>query len=192
MSDPTGDVTRLLHRLGDGDARASDELFPLLYKELRSIAERFMARDSGQQTLQPTALVHEAYLKLLHSSDPDFKNRDHFLAVAAKAMRQILVDRARARATEKRGKGLTATALDQAVILFEQRAIDLVALDESLNELAHMDPQLARMTELRFFGGLDTTETARILEVSRRTVERGWTTTRAWLRARMLPDVETG
>ena len=188
MSDSTGNVTRLLRRLNRGDERAADELFPLLYRELRGIAERCMSGESDAHTLQPTALVHEAYLKLIHADDPGFHDRDHFLAVASKAMRHILVDHARSRKSEKRGSARKPSPLDQAVLLFEERALDLVALDESLEELAELDPQLARMTELRFFGGLDTTETARILDVSKRTVERGWNTTRAWLRARLLPN----
>jgi len=187
-SDSTGHVTSLLQRLQQGDERASDELFPLLYRELRNIAERCMSAESETHTLQPTALVHEAYLKLVQVDDPGFRDRDHFLAVASKAMRHILVDHARSRKSAKRGAGRRPSPLDQAVVLFEERSLDLVALDESLIELAQLDPQLARMTELRFFGGLNTDETARILDVSKRTVERGWNTTRAWLRARLLSN----
>lgn len=190
MTDAASDVTRLLRRLQDGDERASDELFPLLYRELRRIAERAMAREQGH-TLQPTALVHEAYLKLVKGEDPYYHDRDHFLSVAARAMRHILVDHSRSRRSEKRGANRPRSPLDQAVVMFEENALDLVALDESLTALAEMDPQLAKMTELRFFGGLDTTETARILDVSKRTVERGWNTTRAWLRSRMLPGSQT-
>ena len=188
--DAAHEITLLLHRMRDGDADARERLFPLLYDELRGVAQRFMARERAAHTLQPTALVNEAYVKITGAAEPGgpgYVDRDHFLNVAAQAMRRVLVDHARARRTEKRGEGRETAPLDHPVAELEKSITDLVALDEALNDLEAIDAPLARMVELRFFAGLDTTETARVLGTSKRTVERGWTTARAWLRARLDP-----
>ena len=181
----SGEVTVLLRRLSRGEEQAREELVPLLYRELRALAGRLMAREREDHTLQATALVNEAYVKLVGHADAGYQDRQHFLAVASRAMHQVLVDHARARHSQKRGDGRASVALDHAVQAFERSASDLVALDEALVALEEMDPELARLTELRFFAGLDTTATAEALGVSKRTVERGWNTARAWLRGRL-------
>jgi RNA polymerase sigma factor (TIGR02999 family) len=178
---PASEATLLLRRLNEGDPAASDALFRLLYAELRGTAERAMRSERRDHTLQPTALVHEAFLKLVDETNVAWEGRAHFLGVAARAMRQVLVDHARRRRTEKRGAASTRVPLDDALFGFESSAIDLLALDEALASLSAHDEELARLVELRFFGGLTVEETGRILGLSVRQVEGAWITARAWL-----------
>jgi RNA polymerase sigma factor (TIGR02999 family) len=183
MSSPTppSEATQLLQRFGSGDAEASEALFRLLYDELRGAAERAMRSERRDHTLQPTALVHEAFLKLVDEESVAWQGKAHFLGVAARAMRQVLVDHARRRKTEKRGAGADRVPLDDALVEIESASIDLLALDEALERLAEHDEELARLVEMRFFGGLTVEETGRALGLSVRQVEGGWITARAWL-----------
>lgn len=182
-SDPQ--ITRLLERFGSGDEEAREHLFPLIYGELRAIAGRLLSKERASHTLQTTALVHEAYVKLVPREERGYANRGHFLQVAAQAMRFVLVDHARARGAQKRGEGQRFVALEEVVAAFESASTDLLVLDEALTDFAKLDPQLARLIELRFFAGLEPQEIAEVMGVSRRTVERGWNTARAWLRRRL-------
>lgn len=190
MSGPAGDATILLDRLESGDSSASAQLFPLVYAELRSIAERLMANQRDDHTLQATALVHEAYLKLVDSGGGDrWRSRSHFVRVAARAMRSVLVDHARARATRKRSAGARVDiALDEMSSLLGENLPDLVLLDEALARLEVEDPDLVRIVELRFFAGLTIDETAAALGSSTATVERGWRVARMWLRTQLPRD----
>lgn len=183
----TEDVTQLLAAYGNGDQSALDQLFPLIYDELRRLASSYMRRERRDHTLQTTALVHEAYLKMVGSQNTPWQNRVHFFAVAAKIMRQILIDRARTRNYAKRGGGAIKLSLDEALILTDARAAELVALDEALNELGEVDPRQSRIVELRFFGGLTVEETARFLNISSDTVTRDWNVAKAWLYRRITP-----
>jgi RNA polymerase sigma factor (TIGR02999 family) len=176
-----GAVTRLLEQARGGSAPAVEQLVPLVYGELRQIAERHIRRERPGQSLQATALVHEVYLRLLKDEDLSFQNRAHFLAIAARSMRQILVEHARARGAAKRGGGERRITLDDAVAPGQPRDVDLLALDEALERLAARDAQHARIVEMRFFGGLTNEETAAALGVSPATVKRAWTVSRAWL-----------
>ena len=178
---PAHEATELLSRINAGDTKAHDRLLEILYDELRGTAERAMRSERRDHTLQPTALVHEAFLKLVDERDVAWSGRAHFLGVAARAMRQVLVDHARRRTTEKRGAALERVPLDDALLRFESSAIDLLALDEALGKLAGHDEELARLVELRFFGGLSVEETGRVLGLSVRQVEGAWITARAWL-----------
>jgi len=180
---PRHDVTRLLDDCRSGDRSAFDKLLPLLYDELRSLAKSQLGRERRDHTLQPTALVHEAFLKLVGERDRDWKNRTHFFALASQAMRRVLLNHAESRRAMKRGGGdARKVTLFEAASLFEEQAEDLVALDEALTRLAAFDEAKCRLVELRFFGGLTTEETAEVLGVSSRTVERDWRLARAWLR----------
>ncbi|HKE00262.1 MAG TPA: sigma-70 family RNA polymerase sigma factor [Planctomycetota bacterium] len=178
-------ATDAVRRLTAGEAGAAADLFPLVYEELRRAAQRVLGGGADRQTLQPTALVHEAYLRLVDHTLSGFEGRDHFVRTAVRAMRQILVDHARARRSGKRGGGAARLPLDEAVDSIEVDAIDLVALDEALGRLAAHDERLARTVELRFFGGLTIEETARLLGVSTPTVERDWRFARSWLHERL-------
>ncbi|HXG54096.1 MAG TPA: sigma-70 family RNA polymerase sigma factor [Vicinamibacterales bacterium] len=166
-----------------------DSLLPLVYKELRRLAAGYIRREKPGQTLQPTALVHEAYLRLMKDRPDRWQNRAHFCAIAAHSMRQILIERARARGAVKRGGGGPRVTLDDALVAGEDRSIDLLALDEALERLAAMDPEQARLVELRFFGGLTIDETAEAMNISPATVKRHWTVARAWL-ARELEGLD--
>ncbi len=177
----TSRTTVLLQRWSDGDASAGNELFPLLYAEMHRIAERCLAQRSGPRLLQPTALVHEAFLKLVAPSARRYESRSHFFGLAARAMRSVVVDEARALGAEKRGGRLHRVTLGDDALLVAERSRHLLALDESLERLAALDAQLARIVELRFFGQLTSDEIGAVLGVSSRTVERGWRTARAWL-----------
>lgn len=174
------EVTRLLAALREGDGEALDRLFPLVYAELRRIAHGQLSR-KGPSTLQTTAVVHEAYLKLATGAGTAPRDRGHFFAVAATAMRQILVDHARAHLRQKRGSGAEHLQLDERDIPVEDRAAELVELDLALSRLAELDERAARVVELRFFGGLAVEETAEALGVSERTVKRDWREARAFL-----------
>lgn len=176
-------VTSLLARMASGDANAAAELLPLVYQELRGIAQSAMGADDGAQTLQPTALVHEAWIRMAGAgASQQFASRAHFLGVASKAMRSVLVDHARKRATFKRGGERERLLLEDVVELFEESATDLLGLDSALEKLARVDAQLARIVELRFFGGCSVEDTAGALGVSEPTVVRGWRVARMWLR----------
>ncbi len=181
MGDVREDVTQVLEQLRKGDERAADKLLPLVYDEFRALARHYLAQERGNHTLQPTALVHEAYMKLVDQTRVDWQGRSHFFAVAAQAMRRILVDHARARMREKRGGGRARVTLDDAVALSPQKDEDVLALDEALEKLAKLDARQAKVVELRFFGGLNVDEVAAALNVSKRTVEGDWTFARAWL-----------
>lgn len=182
---PSGhDITRLLAAAASGKPGAWDELAPLIYHELRQIAEAAMRRERVGHTLQPTALVHEAYLRLAGQDVGNWNNRVHFYGAAAQTMRRLLIQYARQHKAAKRGGGQRVAAdgaLDDLMIAFEERATDLLALDEALERLAAMNAQQGRIVELRFFGGLTVEETASLLGVSPSTVERDWRVARAWL-----------
>jgi RNA polymerase sigma-70 factor, ECF subfamily len=183
----TNDVTQLIERCREGDATAFDALLEAVYGELRRLAAYHMRDARPGHTLQPTALVHEAYLKLVRGADGSWKDRAHFFAAAAQAMRHILVDHARARATDKRAGDAPRVPLDEAVEAAVSDDVDLVALHEALDRLSAVDPEAGRIVELRYFGGLTVPEVAEVLGVSRATVEREWAAARAWLRAELGP-----
>lgn len=165
-----------------------DELVPLVYDELRKVAARYLRREAPGNTLQPTALVHEAFLKLAEQHRVDWQGRTHVLAIGAKAMRRILVDHAKRKRRIKRGGGLKRIALDEAAALSPQRDEDLLAVDEALEKLAEIDERQAAIVELRFFGGMTVEEVAETLGLSKRTVESEWTMVRAWLRRELAKD----
>ncbi len=175
------EVTQLLKEWSNGDQAALDKLMPLVYGELRLMARRYMARQNPGHTLQTTALINEAYLKLVGQEEKHWQNRAHFFGVAAQAMRHILVDYARSRQYAKRGGGEQAVSLDEALTVSSERAAELVALDDALEQLAKVDPRKCRVVELRFFGGLSVEETAEVLKVSEVTVMRDWSMAKAWL-----------
>ncbi len=175
------DVTHLLLAWSDGNREALDELTPLIYRELKKLAESYLRRERAGHTLQPTALAHEAYIKLIVQQNVRWQNRAHFFGIAAQAMRRILVDHARARLAGKRGSGAVAVSLDDALDVSDQRADQLVALDDALKRLAQLDPNRGRVVELKYFGGLTLEETAEVLGVSRAKVIREWRMAKAWL-----------
>ncbi len=177
----TGEVTRLLRALEAGAHGVEEELIPLVYHELHRLAERYMRDERADHTLQPTALVHEAYLKLVEQRSTSWRNRAHFLAIAAQAMRRILVDHARRHRAAKRGGGRNVTLHDQ-MARAEGFDIDLLALDQALGRLEEQDPRSLRVVELRYFGGLGIEETAEVLSISPATVKRDWQLARSWLR----------
>ena len=178
-----GDLTQLLIAWSQGDARALEQLTPLVYAELRKIAHRYMNRERAGHTLQTTAVVHEAFLRLLGNPQENWQNRAHFYAIAAQMMRRILVDYARANLREKRGGETTRVALEDIDAPVTEPALDpdLIALDAALEKLAEVDPRRGRVVELRFFGGLSVEETALVLQVAPDTVVRDWRVAKAWL-----------
>lgn len=175
------EVTRLLIRLMDGERAVLDDLLPLVYAELRRLAAGYLRHERPGHTLQPTALVHEAYLRLVDQTQVQWQNRAHFFGVAAQMMRRILVDHARSQQAEKRGGDIQKLALDENIDVSGERAAELIALDDALARLAELDPQKSRIVELRFFGGLSVEETAEVLGVSAPTVKRQWRMAKAWL-----------
>lgn len=175
------EVTQILHEWSDGDKDAPARLMPLVYNELRRQARNYLAKERGSHTLQPTALVHEAYLRLVDQTRISWQNRAHFFGIAANMMRRVLVDHARAHASEKRGGAAVRLSIEDIQIPLEQRASDLIALDDALEKLAQFDARKAKIVELRFFGGLTDEEIAEVLEISSRTVLRDWKTARLWL-----------
>jgi len=188
MSTPPSDVTALLLAWGRGEAEAREELIPLVYAELRRLAGRAMAGERGDHTLEPTALVHETYLRLIRQSGVPWQNRAHFFGVAARLMRQILVDHARAHKADKRGGGKPRLTLDSALAATAGgNEVELLALDDALTELTRIDEDQGRIVELRFFGGLSVVETAEALGISTATVKRDWAVARAWLFRRLAP-----
>ncbi len=174
-------VTGLLVAYGQGDRQALDQLLPLVYAQLRQIAARRLRHERGDHTLNATALVHEAYLKLMDADQVSWQNRAHFFAIAARVMRQILISYARKHNAEKRGGGAPDTLLEGKEISLDERADELLALDEALTRLGAFDDRLARVVEYRFFGGLTIEETASVLDVSTMTVKRDWSKAKAWL-----------
>ena len=175
------EVTQILNDWSGGDRKAPERLMPLVYDELRRLARSFLARERGGHTLQPTALVHEAYVRLVDQTRVDWQNRAHFYGIAARMMRRVLIDHARAHAAGKRGGAAVRLSLDDVQVPIEQRAADLVALDEALERLAQMDERKCRVVEMRFFGGLTDEEIAEVMGVTTRTVLRDWKTARLWL-----------
>ena len=178
---PTQEITQLLAAWSDGDREALDRLLPLVESELHQLARRYMSRERPDHTLQATALVNEAYLRLIDQTRVRWQNRAHFFAIAAQMMRRVLVNYAKARHRGKRGGDARKIALDEAAELTDERAAELVALDEALGELAKVDERKARVVELRYFGGLSVEEAAEVLKVSPETVKRDWQRARAWL-----------
>jgi len=184
-------VTNLLARWRGGDAAAREALVPLVYDELRRIARRCLAGQKTNHTLQPTALVHEAYLRLAGHDSVSWQNRAHFFAVATQMMRQILVDHARRRAAAKRGGGAVTVALDEEVASKSSVVLDLIALDDAMRQLAELDPRQSQIVELRFFGGLSIEETAHVVDISPATAKREWATARLWLHQAMSRSAGT-
>ncbi len=178
---PKEEVTQLLIAYGQGDRQALDRLLPVVYSELHGIAARQMRHERADHTLNATALVHEVYLKLMDQNQVSWQNRAHFYAIAARAMRQVLISYARKHNAEKRGGGTPNTLLDGKEIALGERADELIALDEALTHLAGFDERLAQVVEYRFFGGLTIEETAAVLDVSTMTVKRDWNKAKAWL-----------
>ena len=178
---PPDEVTRLLVAWRDGQPGALDRLIPLVYDELRRQARWQLRRERFDHTLQPTALVHEAFLRLAGQSQAQWQNRRQFFAVASRVMRRVLVDQARARAASKRGDGLTRVALDDAVATGASPDVDVLALDQALDRLEQLDPRQARVVELRYFGGMSAAEAAEAVGLSLATVNRDWAMARAWL-----------
>lgn len=175
------DLTRLLQAVGRGDDQAEEALLGAVYEELREIARAFMAGERPDHTLQPTAVVHEAYLRLFEGGPPSWESRSHFFGTAARAMRRILVDHARGKVSRKRGGDRRRVELVEVPEAEGPRPEDVLSLDRALNRLEERDTTMARVVELRYFGGLSVQETARVLETSPRSVNRAWTAARAWL-----------
>lgn len=182
--DPT-EATRALNELGAGDRSASERLLPYVYAELRALAGSYFRGQRADHTLQPTALVHEAFVRLIDQTGVQWKSRAHFMAVAATAMRQILTDHARRTNAIKRGGGQHRVELNDGLAISSGAGIDLVAMEEALTRLSEFDPRKYRIVELRFFGGLSVDEVAEVLDVSRSTVESDWRAARAWLGAEL-------
>jgi RNA polymerase sigma factor (TIGR02999 family) len=185
---PTASITQLLIKWRNGDKAALDELVPQVYSELRRLANHYLRQERPGHTLQPTALVHEAYLRLVEEKEIDWQNRAHFFGIAAVRMRHILVEHARSRHAAKRGGGEYRLSLSEADRLSEKRDETLLALDDALKRLEALDPQKSRVVELRYFGGLTIDDTAEVLKVSPATVKRDWSMARAWLRSEISND----
>ena len=179
-------ITQLLKDWSEGNQAALDELMPLVYEELRRQASQYLRKERQGHTLQTTALIHEAYLRLAGQNEIEWQNRNHFFAIASTAMRRILVDHARTRHREKRGGNAEDIPLDDALMIgVSQKSVDLVALDEALVRLERLDPRQAKVVELRFFSGLTNEETANVLAVSNATVRNDWTMAKAWLHGQL-------
>jgi RNA polymerase sigma-70 factor, ECF subfamily len=185
------EITQLLLAWSDGDQAALEKLTPLVYAELHRLAKGYMFGERHGHTLQTTALINEAYMRLIDWKNVRWQGRAHFFGVAAQVMRRILVDFARARHYAKRGGAAAQVSLDEAVTIHEDRSAELIALDEALKSLAEIDPRKSQVVELRFFGGLSAKETAEALQVSLRTVEREWNSARAWLYRELRGKDET-
>ncbi|MCA9001715.1 MAG: sigma-70 family RNA polymerase sigma factor [Planctomycetes bacterium] len=182
-------VTHLLQRIDRGEDAAREQLAAEVYDELHRMACRYLSRERADHTLQPTALVSELYLGLFRSgSSLKLKDKHHLMTTAARAMRRLLIDHARARNSAKRGRGMERVDLDHIVAYYEGRGLIMVELDEALTKLGHMDPDLAQVVELRFFGGRTNAQTAEVMGLSERSVDRAWSTARAWLRRQLSDD----
>ncbi len=184
-----GNVTELLQRWSDGDPDAFERLLPLVYDELRRMADQFLRHERVDHTLQPTALVHELYLKMVDQDRAQWQDRAHFFSVAAKMMRRILVDHARKHITGKRGAGALHLPIEDALDKPVEPSRTLLAVDDALTRFAAFDPERSRIVELRYFGGLDLEEIATLLQVSRTTVKRQWTVARMWLHRELEEDL---
>ncbi|PWU02744.1 MAG: RNA polymerase subunit sigma-70 [Terriglobia bacterium] len=180
---PQPEITQLLRHIQDGDRTAEAKLVPILYQELHRLAASYMRRERSDHTLQPTALVNEAYLKLVRIPDINWESRGHFFAVASQIMRQILVDHARAHLAAKRGGSAAKVSIDDLQIYSPEKSAELVALDEALQRLAQKDPRMCKVVELRFFAGLTFEQIGNVLKVSDKTAMRDWQVARAWLHA---------
>jgi RNA polymerase sigma-70 factor (ECF subfamily) len=190
-NDAGSEITRLLHEWQGGDQEALDRLIPLVSRELRDLASRYLSREWSQRTFQPTALVNEAWIKLLGTHKVDWQSRAHFFGIAARIMRRILVDRARHDGRMKRGSGIARLTLedtDPAAPVTPVDPVDAVALDRALTRLEALDAQQGRIVELRFFGGLTIQETAEVMRISSGTVKRSWVVARAWLYRELTGD----
>ena len=185
MTENRQEISIILKDWSGGDRRSADALLSLVYDELRKIAGQYLRKEKSGHTLQPTALVHEAYMKLIDISDISWNDRAHFFAVSAGIMRRILVDHARAKLAEKRGGDIQRISLDEADSFSNEPDIDLLAVDEALNELSRFDEQQSRIVELRFFGGLTIEETAHVAGISPATVKREWAMAKAWLHRKL-------
>jgi RNA polymerase sigma factor (TIGR02999 family) len=181
VSRSSNQITELLANWSRGDPQAREALMPLVYDELRHLASSYLRQERSDHTLQPTALVHEAYLRLVDQKNVHWKDKGHFFAITAQLMRRILVDHARSHLAEKRGSGAAKVPLEDAVVMSNERPDDLLAVDESLTRLGRMDPQQARIVELRIFAGLSVEDTADLLGISPATVKRDWSMAKAWL-----------
>ncbi len=179
--DPPKEITQLLKRCGEGDELAIEQLMPLVYDELHRMAKKFMSSRRSDETLQTTALIHEAYLKLVGKEKQSWTNRAHFFNIAAQSMRHILIDYLRNRQSQKKGGMIQKVHLDEAILVSKERAIGLVELDEALKRLAELDERKSRVVELKYFGGLANEEIAEVLKVTKRTVIRDWQFARSWL-----------
>jgi RNA polymerase sigma factor (TIGR02999 family) len=182
------DVTQLLVAWGNGDQLAREELMSVVYQELHRLAHHYMKRESPGHTLQTSALVNEAFVRLVEQRNVQWRNRAHFFGIASQMMRRILVDYARSRLYAKRGGGARMLSLDEALVVSNERSAEVVALNDALECLAEFDSRKSQIVELRFFGGLSIEETAKVLEVSPGTVMRDWTLAKAWLRREMSND----
>ena len=178
---PPHQITELLAEWSDGNQAALDELYPLVYDELHRLARRYMSRERKGHTLQTTALINEAYVRLVDQRNVHWSNRSHFFAISAQIMRRILIDHARRHAYAKRGGGLHQVSLEEAATVTPEQSLEMIRLDEALKSLAEMDPRRSRVVELRYFGGLSNEEIAGVLHVSANTVTRDWNMARAWL-----------
>ena len=183
---PRQEVTQVLVDWNQGDQNAPDRLMPLVYEELRKLARNYLQRERSDHTLQATGLVHEAYLRLVDQSSMSWQNRAHFFAVAAQVMRRILVDHARSHRAEKRGGEREKLEFDEALVPSGEKAVDLIALDDALQDLVTFDPRQSRIVELRFFGGLTNEEIGDVLGISPRTIKREWRLAKAWLRREIM------
>jgi RNA polymerase sigma factor (TIGR02999 family) len=183
-----GEITQLLLKWGRGDQSAFDQLIPLVYPELRKLARRYMGRENQGHTLQTSALINEAYLRLVDQENVEWQDRAHFFAVAARVMRHVLIDHARSHRSGKRGAGVRRVALEDQVILGQEPAAELLALDEALTSLAVIDPRKSRIVELRFFGGLTVEETAEVMKLSEVTIMREWRAAKAWLHREIIGE----
>ena len=183
------EITGLLIDWGNGDKAALDRVIPMVYQELRRLAHRQMRRERAGDTLQTTALINEAYMRLVDYARVRPRDRAHFLSIAAQAMRRVLIERARSRRSAKRGSGAQKLSLDGVADVSAERGADLVALDEALTQLAAIDPRKSRLVELKYFGGLTNEESAEVLEISTPTVERDWRTAKMWLHREILRTV---
>jgi RNA polymerase sigma factor (TIGR02999 family) len=182
------EMTALLSAWSDGDKAALEQLMPMIYQELRRLAARHLGRERLGHTLQATALVNEAYLRLIDQTRVRWQNKAHFMGIAAQMMRRILVDYARTRHYAKRGGGAPIVSLDEAAVLSLERSEELIALNDALTRLSDLDPRKGRVVELKFFGGLSVEETADVLRISPNTVLRDWRTAKAWLHRELRPD----
>jgi len=180
-SDPQHEVTQILQNWSGGDQKAPERLMPFVYDEMRRLARIFLAKERGNHTLQPTALVHEAYVRLIDQTRVNWQNRAHFYGIASSMMRRVLIDHARAHVTDKRGGATIHLSIDDVQVPVEERAAALLDLDEALEKLKEMDERKCKIVEMRFFGGLSDEEIAEVLDVSTRTVLRDWKTARLWL-----------